>query len=135
MALGVHTTLHRGATRPKEIKETTKLRIHRILEPHLFTAVCLAGNDQTQPDNTKVNIRDRGAGEPTAEQQKMNSTVQKLTASIRKSILDDKSLSTYAHNIKIISQDGTVTLKGPVCSVVVWFLFVSFASVVVGCVV
>jgi osmotically-inducible protein OsmY len=28
--------------------------------------------------------------------------------------MQDKSLSTYAHNIKIISQDGKVTLKGPV---------------------
>lgn len=33
---------------------------------------------------------------------------------IRKSVMDDKSLSTYAHNVKIISQDGKVTLKGPV---------------------
>lgn len=33
---------------------------------------------------------------------------------IRKSIMSDKSLSTYAHNVKVISQDGKVTLKGPV---------------------
>jgi hyperosmotically inducible protein len=92
------------------------LRTHRILVPLLFTAVCLTGNAQTQPDNTKVNQRDRSSAEPTADQQKMNSSDQKLTASIRKSILDDKTLSTYAHNIKIISQDGTVTLKGPVRS-------------------
>ena len=85
--------------------------------PLLFTAVCLTGNAQTQPDNTKVNQRDRSSAEPTADQQKMNSSDQKLTASIRKSILDDKTLSTYAHNIKIISQDGTVTLKGPVSTV------------------
>lgn len=35
---------------------------------------------------------------------------------IRRSVLDDKSLSTYAHNAKIISQNGRVTLKGPVRS-------------------
>ena len=35
---------------------------------------------------------------------------------VRKSIVDDKSLSTYAHNVKIIAQDGKVTLKGPVRS-------------------
>ena len=35
---------------------------------------------------------------------------------IRKSVVDDKSLSTYAHNVKIISQNGKVTLKGPVRS-------------------
>jgi hyperosmotically inducible periplasmic protein len=39
-----------------------------------------------------------------------------LTAKIRKSIMADKSLSTYAHNVKIISQNGVVTLKGPVHS-------------------
>ena len=30
--------------------------------------------------------------------------------------MDDKSLSSYAHNVKIISQNGKVTLKGPVRS-------------------
>ena len=35
---------------------------------------------------------------------------------IRKAVMDDKSLSTYAHNVKIIAQDGKVTLKGPVRS-------------------
>jgi osmotically-inducible protein OsmY len=84
--------------------------------PIVFGAACMIGSAQTQPDNTKVNRRDRSSAEPTADQQKMNSSDQKLSASIRKSILDDKSLSTYAHNIKIISQDGTVTLKGPVRS-------------------
>ena len=71
---------------------------------------------QTQPDNTAVNQRDRNASEPTADQQKTNATDQQLSASIRKQIVQDKSLSTYAHNIKIISQNGEVTLKGPVKS-------------------
>src|SRR6202034_2980138 len=71
---------------------------------------------QVQPDNTGVNQRDRNASEPTADQQKMNAADQKLSASIRKQIVQDKSLSTYAHNIKIISQNGEVTLKGPVKS-------------------
>jgi osmotically-inducible protein OsmY len=35
---------------------------------------------------------------------------------IRKGVMNDKSLSTYAHNVKIISQNGKVTLKGPVRS-------------------
>jgi osmotically-inducible protein OsmY len=69
-----------------------------------------------QPDNTKVNQRDRDVSEPTADQQKMNVTDRQLSASIRTSIVGDKSLSTYAHNIKIISQNGVVTLKGPVKS-------------------
>jgi hyperosmotically inducible periplasmic protein len=69
-----------------------------------------------QPDNTKVNKRDRNADEATADQQKGNATDRELTRQIRRSIVADKSLSTYAHNIKIISQNGAVTLKGPVKS-------------------
>jgi len=78
-------------------------------------AVCY-GQAQTQPDNTKVNQRDRSATEATADQQKSNAADMKMTKTIRRSIMADKSLSTYAHNIKIISQNGVVTLKGPVKS-------------------
>jgi hyperosmotically inducible protein len=67
-----------------------------------------------KPDNTKVNKRDRNAGEATADQQKMNKADRQLTQKIRRAIYDNNSLSTYAHNVKIISQDGMVTLKGPV---------------------
>ena len=68
------------------------------------------------PDNTKVNQRDKNKAEPTADQQKENKSDRELTRQIRKSIAQDKSLSTYAHNVKIISQGGMVTLKGPVRS-------------------
>jgi hyperosmotically inducible protein len=70
----------------------------------------------TKADNTKVNKRDRSSGEVTADQQKANAADRRLTKKIRQSVIADKSLSTYAHNIKIISQNGTVTLKGPVKS-------------------
>ena len=46
----------------------------------------------------------------------MNAADRALTAKIRKAVMADKNLSTYAHNVKIISQNGTVTLKGPVHS-------------------
>ena len=68
------------------------------------------------PDNTKVNDRDRRQAEPTADQQKQNRPDRDTARDIRRSIMQDKSLSTYAHNVKIISQDGMVTLKGPVRS-------------------
>jgi hyperosmotically inducible periplasmic protein len=68
---------------------------------------------QPAPDNTKTN-KDQSA--PTADNQKMNASDRELTQKIRKSIHQDSSLSTYAHNIKIISQDGKVTLRGPVRS-------------------
>jgi|SRR5580698_2632181 hyperosmotically inducible protein len=85
--------------------------------------LCLVGSapvypqsTPTKPDNTAINQRDRNPGEATADQQKMNPSDRDLTAKIRKSIMADKTLSTYAHNVKIISQDGMVTLKGPVRS-------------------
>jgi hyperosmotically inducible protein len=67
-------------------------------------------------DNSKVNARDRDKAEPTADQQKENRSDRELTRQIRRAIVQDKSLSTYAHNVKIISQNGHVTLKGPVRS-------------------
>lgn len=92
---------------------------------HLLLGIALAASPaafaqtpagQTKPDNSAVNKRDRDPSQPTADQQKMNPADRDIVAKIRKSIMADKSLSTYAHNIKIISQDGTVTLKGPVRS-------------------
>jgi hyperosmotically inducible periplasmic protein len=70
----------------------------------------------TAPDNTGVNKRDRNANEATADKQKENKEDRELARQIRKSLMRDKSFSTYAHNIKIIAQDGMVTLKGPVKS-------------------
>jgi osmotically-inducible protein OsmY len=72
---------------------------------------------QTSPvDNTTVNQRDRNTSEPTADRQKDNPTDRQLTQQIRKALVKDKSLSSYAHNVKIIAQNGMVTLKGPVKS-------------------
>jgi hyperosmotically inducible periplasmic protein len=63
-------------------------------------------------DNTKLN---ESAG-VTADQQKNDTTDLEITRRIRKAIHQDKSLSVDAHNVKVIAQDGAVTLKGPVQS-------------------
>jgi len=70
----------------------------------------------TAPDNTGTNARDRDRNHPTADQQKNNQGDLKITQDIRRSIVKDKSLSTYAHNVKIITQNGNVTLRGTVRS-------------------
>jgi len=101
----------------------------------LTTAFCLGGVAsfaQTPPDNTKVNQRDRAAGAVTADSQKLNAADTKLTKDIRKSIMADKSLSSYAHNVKIISRDGLVTLKGPVRSEQEKLTVVAKAAAVAG---
>ena len=69
---------------------------------------------QTPPDNTKVNKRDRAEGAVTADQQKENASDREIAQKIRRAIVADKTLSTYAHNVKIVAQNGKVTLKGPV---------------------
>jgi hyperosmotically inducible periplasmic protein len=68
---------------------------------------------QTPADNTKKN---KEQTTPTADEQKMNPADRAITQKIRKAIHEDTTLSTYAHNIKIITQDGKVTLRGPVRS-------------------
>jgi hyperosmotically inducible periplasmic protein len=64
------------------------------------------------PDNSKTNQQERGSA--TADQQAENPGDRDLSRRIRKSIMDDKNLSTYAHNVKVIVRGGAVMLKGPV---------------------
>jgi osmotically-inducible protein OsmY len=66
------------------------------------------------PDNTRTNKQH--SKEMTADQQGQSKADLKLTQNIRKAIVKDKSLSQYAHNVKIITRGGAVTLKGPVRS-------------------
>jgi len=66
------------------------------------------------PDNSKTNQQDRGSA--MADQQAENQSDRDLARKIRKAIIDDKNLSLYAHNVKVIARGGTVTLKGPVPS-------------------
>jgi len=64
-------------------------------------------------NNAKTNKDQTG---PTADQQKMNPLDRALTQKIRKAIHRDRSLSTYGQNIKIMTQNGKVILRGPVRS-------------------
>src|SRR5436305_13704617 len=74
-------------------------------------------NTQQPPaDNSKVNKRDRDKASPTADQQKMSATDRDLAKRTRAAIMDDTSLSCYAHNIKVMACGGKVTLKGLVRS-------------------
>jgi hyperosmotically inducible periplasmic protein len=68
------------------------------------------------PDNAKSNKVDESNAAATADAQTNNPTDLDLTKRIRQSIMADKSLSTYAHNIKIVTVNGSVTLNGVVRS-------------------
>jgi osmotically-inducible protein OsmY len=66
----------------------------------------------TAPDNSAKNKTHA----ETADQQPENTSDREITKRIRQSVIADKTLSTYGHNVKIITQGGAVTLKGPVHS-------------------
>ncbi len=67
----------------------------------------------TQPNNTGINTRDRNAGALTAGQQSQSKSDIQLLANIRKQIMS-ANLSVTAQNVKIITQNGSVLLRGPV---------------------
>jgi hyperosmotically inducible periplasmic protein len=74
----------------------------------------LAGDYEA--DNTGKNVRDRDDKALTATDQGGSAADRDLTAAIRRAIVADDSLSTNAHNVKIVTVDGVVTLRGPVKS-------------------
>ena len=99
------------------------------MELNKFRTIALAGalltasamfapaqDSSTKADNTKTNKVDRSGNTATADKQKNNKSDRELTREIRKAITSDKALSTYAHNVKVVAQNGTVTLRGPVRS-------------------
>jgi hyperosmotically inducible periplasmic protein len=73
----------------------------------------MAPQQEPAPDNTKTN---HDATDVTADQQSNTKADRELAQNGRRAIIQDKALSTYAHNVKVISQNGQVTLKGPVRS-------------------
>jgi hyperosmotically inducible periplasmic protein len=68
---------------------------------------------ESAPDNTGRNVRDRGKTLTPTNQSESKSD-RTLTQKIRQAVMADKSLSMTAHNVKIITVDGVVTLRGPV---------------------
>jgi len=94
-----------------------QMKSRRLFVPTVLLAaavqVAILGA-QAKPDNTATNKGDANKGVAPADQQKNNQTDLETTRQIRRAIVADKNLSTYAHNVKIITQNGHVTLRGPV---------------------
>ena len=94
-----------------------KILLFMVLFISAVFLVNIPGACLAQPaDNTGINKRDASPKEVTADQQSQTKEDREITQKIRQAVVDDKSLSTYAHNVKIITVDGMVTLKGPVRS-------------------
>ena len=71
---------------------------------------------QVPADDTGRNVRDRDENAKTADQQSNSKEDLEITRKIRRAIVEDKSLSTSAHNVKVVTVDRVVTLRGPVLS-------------------
>jgi hyperosmotically inducible periplasmic protein len=74
----------------------------------------MAADDKTKPDNTAINERDRSGETQTSGDQSNSSADLRITQAIRQALMKDSELSTSAKNIKIITNNGQVTLRGPV---------------------
>ena len=84
------------------------------------------------PDNSKKNVRDKNKKNPTPMAQGGSAQDIKITKDIRKAITDNKDVSTNGKNVKIITQNGMVTLRGPVASDKEKQLIYDIASKVAG---
>ncbi|HEY6529148.1 MAG TPA: BON domain-containing protein [Cellvibrionaceae bacterium] len=93
----------------------------------LSSATALATDSVTPPsatkgvatkdaDNTDLNTRDKNGDTLTPQKQVNSDSDVEVLAAVRRAIVDDKNLSTGAHNVKIIAEKGVVTLRGPVKS-------------------
>jgi hyperosmotically inducible periplasmic protein len=89
-----------------------------MLSHRMFLALPLAGAllAWQQADNTERNKRDRDGRTMTAEKQGNSKFDVDLLARLRKAVVDDKELSTNAHNVKIVVNGGRIWLRGPVAS-------------------
>jgi osmotically-inducible protein OsmY len=74
----------------------------------------VAADEKTKPDNTAVNQRDRSGETETSGDQANNAADLKITQAIRQALMKDSELSMTAKNVKIITNNGQVTLRGPV---------------------
>ena len=78
----------------------------------LWVPGAVQASQNRAPDNSATNKQDRDSSRPTADQAKNNMSDRDLMRHIRRDVVRDKSLSTYGHNVKIIANNGKVTLRG-----------------------
>jgi hyperosmotically inducible protein len=79
-----------------------------------FSLAALAGDEKAKPDNTATNERDRSGETQTSGDQSNSPADLKISQAIRQALMKDSELSMTAKNIKIITNNGQVTLRGPV---------------------
>ena len=100
----------------KSIQKSKQIILAAMVSTGLALWAAGLHGQQTPPDNTKANAQDAKGQLPTAGSQSNARSDVDISRQIRRAIVADKSLSTNAHNVKVITQHGKVTLRGPVQS-------------------
>ena len=71
-------------------------------------------SEASDKEDTERNVRDKSGATLTPEDQKESGVDRRITANVRRAVVGDESLSLNAHNVKIITRNRVVTLRGPV---------------------
>ena len=111
MPVAIINTNHATTQNQKEPMKRTLLTLASV---SAISLAALAGDEKTKPDNTAINERDRSGETKTSGDQSNGSADLKTTQAIRQALMKDGELSMTAKNIKVITANGHVTLRGPV---------------------
>src|ERR1044072_122194 len=112
--MGVRVAISSAGTHKLKRKEPMKRPLLALACLSGVSLAALAGNETTKSDNTATNERDRSGETKTSGDQSNSSADLKTTQAIRQALVKDGELSTTAKNIKVITANGHVTLRGPV---------------------
>src|SRR4051795_455322 len=97
-----------------KLTQTIKRASLALASVSIISLTAVAADEQTDADNTAVNQRDRSGETNTSGDQSNSSADLKTTQAVRQALMKDGELSTTAKNIKVITANGQVTLRGPV---------------------
>jgi len=96
------------------VRQTIKRTSVVVVTAAAVSMAALAADEKTNSDNTATNKRDRSGETNTSGDQSNSSADLKITQAVRRALMKDGELSTTAKNIKVITANGQVTLRGPV---------------------
>lgn len=97
-----------------KLTQTIKQASLALASISIISLTAVAADEKADADNTAVNQRDRSGDTATSGDQSNSSTDLKITQAVRQALMKDGELSTTAKNIKVITANGEVTLRGPV---------------------
>src|SRR6266480_7055016 len=96
------------------LTQTIKQASLALASISIISLTAVAADEKAKADNTATNQRDRSGETNTSGDQSNSSADLKITQAIRRALMKDSELSTTAKNIKVITANGQVTLRGPV---------------------